>query len=167
MAEQGSRDNPELLSRLMDAGLPDEDAWRPEELGEILRRQLAVPLSVDLEPLDPSVPGLLEAAGAGGATLRTFEDLFYHPSPPLRLLELAKEFGKSNLRSPPRLLPRDVAMVLYVTSIVVALRRCRARISQLTPETLRHRVTWILQQPWVDARLRALVSQELPPSVGH
>jgi hypothetical protein len=167
MTEQKSRDNPELLSRLMDVSLPDADSWQPEELGEILRRQLAAPLTVDLGPLDPGVPDLVQAAGAGGATLQTFEDLFHHPSPPLRLLELAKEFGKANLKRRPPLLPRDVAMVVYVTSIVVALRRCRARISQLTPETLQHRVTWILEQPWVDARLRALVSEERPPSAGQ
>ena len=141
--------------------------WQPHELGAILHHQLSVPLAAELGPLvlgaavrsDGGGAGALDDGGAdagGGARLATFGDVLHHPRPPVRLLELIKDFAKSSRADPQGALPSDVATVLYVAAVVVARVACGRRISRLTDAAERDNVAWVLARPWLDPPTRAL-----------
>jgi hypothetical protein len=53
-------------------------------------------------------------------------------------------------------LPLEVAQVLYNLAGAIAFLRCRARIIGLDDNQYRKNITWVLSQPWLDARLRPL-----------
>jgi hypothetical protein len=53
-------------------------------------------------------------------------------------------------------LPLEVAQVLYNLAGALAFLRCRTRIIGLDNDQYRKNLTWVLRQPWLDARLRPL-----------
>jgi hypothetical protein len=89
--------------------------------------------------------------------IKTFRDLLRHSHPPVELLELTKRFAKRCRSCPDSPLPDEVATVLYFLAIVVAQTKCRARISGLDGEALRHGLDWALGQSWLDADIRRLL----------
>jgi DNA-directed RNA polymerase specialized sigma24 family protein len=58
-------------------------------------------------------------------------------------------------------LPFEVAQVLYNLAGALALCRCDARIIGLGDDQYRKNITWVLNQPWLDARLRPLFQTAL------
>ena len=154
--------DPKLLAEVMGIGTEESDLWAPEDLGAILRHQLAAALADELAPLDAHVGEKLEAhRSAGGPALATFGDLLHHPRPPVALLELTKEFARWSKSHPLTPLPGRVATILYVTSIVVARTRRAARISKMDDQALRVGVLWALEQSWLDEPLRRLLTEGL------
>jgi len=89
--------------------------------------------------------------------LKSFSDLFHHPSPPIELLKLTKEFAKANMDHPESGLPTDIVSVLYYTSIAAALVRLDTRISQLKDADLRRGLLWAKDQAWIDEETKALL----------
>jgi len=87
--------------------------------------------------------------------------LFHHPSPPIELLRLTKEFAKANMDHPESGLPTEIVGVLYYTSIAVALVRLDARISQLKDADLRRGLLWAKEQAWVDEETKTLLIEAL------
>jgi hypothetical protein len=152
------RSDPERLARVFALAEDRSLDYRPEELGAILRHQLATSVEFDLGSLDPGSQRLLRAAAAcgGGGGIRTFGELFAHPQPPVSLLVLTKTFAKSNLSHPDSPLPPEIATVLYYASIVVALVRCDRQITELTQSELACGLEQLLDQPWLEPRLLAL-----------
>ena len=51
-------------------------------------------------------------------------------------------------------MPLEIAQVLYNLAGALALTRCQARIIGLADERYRKNVLWMLNQPWLDTRLR-------------
>jgi hypothetical protein len=51
-------------------------------------------------------------------------------------------------------LPFEVAQVLYNLAGALALCRCDSRIVGLGDDQFRKNITWVLNQSWLDARLR-------------
>ena len=51
-------------------------------------------------------------------------------------------------------MPVDVARVLYNLAGALALTRCGARIVGLRDDQYCKNLAWVLNQPWLDARLR-------------
>jgi len=151
-----------LLAQMMEVGAGDRRVWRPEELSAVYRHQLGAPVLCDLESLDPGLAAKLRTLCASeGLLLKSFADLFFHPNPPVELLELTKQFGKSHSNQPDSILPHEIAVLLYVASIVVAMTRCEKRITELGDAELRSRIEWFLQQPWIDGNMRALLGEGL------
>jgi len=93
--------------------------------------------------------------------LKSFADLFHHPSPPLELLELIKDFAKANLDHPESGLPDEIATTLYYTSIATALVRLDARITQLPDADLQRGLRWAMEQGWLDAATKELLARAL------
>lgn len=151
-----STTDPRRLARMMEAG-PGQRAWELDELGAIFRHQLTAPIDFDLASLGARAMTTLRShATAGGAAPRTFAELFHDPQPPLDLLVLTKQFAKTSRADEESGLPAAVATVLYLASIVVARLRCGQRITGQSDEALAFGVQWVLDQPWVDERTRAL-----------
>ena len=165
MNDDPFRSQPDALAQLLAIDGDRPPAWRHDELSDILQHQLRAPLMFDLGRLGGAgtphdAGGQHPPAGAGpGVGLHCFGDLLYHPSPPVELLVLAKQFAKTADQGGP--LPPQIATFLYYAVIVVALLRHGARISRLSDQTLRDGLRWLSPQPWLDARARGLVAEGL------
>ncbi len=156
--------NPGQLAQLLAMAPHETSDWRANELAAILRHQLAVPVEFEL-------PGASNAGGDSGlppmpADVRcilttTFGDLLRHADPPLSMLRRVKDFAKACREDPRGPLPREVAMVLYLASILAALTRHGAAITKLTPDELHKATEWALSQEWLDEALRPLFEEGL------
>ena len=156
------KSRPKNLAELMEAGMSRARLWRPDELAAIFRHQMSVPVVVDLGGFDPGTAAKLKAlSDAQGLLLKSFSDLFHHPSPPVELLTLAKDFAKANLDYPESSLPSEIATVLYYASIATALVRLDTRISQLKDEDLRRGLLWAREQTWIDEATQTLLVKTL------
>jgi hypothetical protein len=91
--------------------------------------------------------------------VRTFEDLFHHPAPPIELLRSVKDFAKANRNHPARALPNEIATLLYFASIAVARTRCGRRITSLGEKEILAGIAWALAQDWVDSRTKSLLRE--------
>ena len=163
-AEDRIRANPERLVRLLAVAGGSAGDWRPEEFREILRHQLVAPIWLDVPrfaqfPADRTAGA--SVADPAGEGIRSFDDLFHHPAPPIRLLRLTKDFAKSNWNHPGSTLPGEIAALLYYESILAAWLHAKVHISQLSDEDLRAGSEWVLQQTWVDDRTRELFLEGL------
>ncbi len=119
---------------------------------------MQAPVLLDLGGFDPGTAVRLKTLSeAQGLILKSFSDLFHHPSPPLELLRLTKDFAKANLDHSESGLPSEIVSVLYYTSIAVALVRLDTRISQLKDADLRRGLLWARDQAWVDEKTKALL----------
>ena len=137
------------LARVMNLGASEEALWEPEELAAILRHQLRTEVHFDLSRLENSAAGLEQLKAAQQPPIRTFADLLAHPRPPVDLLELTKQFAKASQSTHDGTLPDEVATVLYLLSIVAALR-CRHLMTSLGKQALLERIEWALSQRWLD-----------------
>jgi len=150
------------LASLLATGEEGARLWRPEELAAIFRHQMSAPMLVDLGALDARTAARVKTLSAAqNLLLKSFADLFHHPTPLIELLELVKNFAKSNLDHPESGLPGEIAAALYYTSIAAALARLDARISQLPDAELRRGLKWSLAQPWLDEKTRGLLAAAL------
>jgi hypothetical protein len=151
-----------LLAEMMRIGAGDRKVWNSEDLSAIFRHQLSAPVQFDLANLDAGLANKLRTLSeAQGLLIRSFADLLYHPNPPVELLELTKQFAKACRNHPDSLLPHEIATLLYFASIVTALTRCGRRITELDEVALRSGIEWLVQQPWVDERMRMLLGEGL------
>jgi len=149
---------PKSLAALLDSGSEKARLWAPDELAAIFHHQMATPVFVDLGGFDPGTAVRLKTLSeAQGLLLKSFSDLFHHPSPPVELLRLTKEFAKANMNQPESGLPTEVVNVLYYASIATALVRLDARISQLKDEDLRRGLLWATDQAWIDVETKMLL----------
>jgi hypothetical protein len=149
---------PKSLAALLESSGEHARLWRPDELGAIFRHQMSAPVLVDLGGYDAGAAvRLKKLSDAQGLLLKSFSDLFYHPTPPLELLEAVKNFAKANMDNAESTLPNEVAGALYYTSIAAALVRLDARITRLADDALRRGLLWAKDQPWLDAPTRELL----------
>lgn len=157
----------QTVAALLDAGLDDGRIWNPAELEAILKHQLSAPIQVDLVSMEQHLAAQLRlAVESQGLLLKSFGDLLCHPNPPLELLRLTKDFAKACRQSHGGPLPREIATILYFASIVVAMVRCRYRITRLEDAEIRHGVEQCLAQPWLDPRTRRLFDEGLKAMPG-
>jgi hypothetical protein len=150
------------LAALMETGAEQARLWGPDELAAIFRHQMSAPVLVDLGGFDPGTAVRLKTLSeAQGLLLKSFSDLFHHPSPPIALLKLTKEFAKANMDHPESGLPTEIVSVLYYASIAAALVRLDARISRLKEADLRRGLLWAKDQAWIDEETKALLLKAL------
>lgn len=163
MAEHNAYDtDSQRLEGLVREQLGTGKVFAAHEVGAILRHQLAAPVAFDLGALE-----VVEAqrvrliTDAQGLLLRSFADLFGHAHPPLKLLELTKQFAKAHMSDPQSPLPQDVARVLYILSILTARRKCQAVITTQDDASIRAHARDILGQAWLDEATRAMLQEGL------
>jgi len=156
------KSRPKSLATLLAAREERGRLWRPDELGAIFRHQMSAPVMVDLGAFDAATAVKLKMLSeAQGLLLKSFAELFHHPSPPVELLELTKDFAKLNLDHSESTLPNEIAGVLYYTSIAAALVRLDTRISQLKDADLRRGLLWAREQAWIDEETKGLLIKAL------
>ncbi|WP_428937016.1 hypothetical protein [Fontivita pretiosa] len=150
------------LASIVDLDPSADRVWHPEELGAILRHQLAVPIQFDLAGLAPgAAKKLATLSAASGLLLQSLADLLAHPAPPVELLVMLKDFAKANAAHRDSALPSDVAKVVYLLTIAAALVRCGQRITSVSDAELAAGLTWASNQHWLEPRERSLLSQAL------
>jgi hypothetical protein len=152
------RTAPKSLSDLLGANVRNAPQWRPDELGDILRHQLEAPLLFDLRGSGIWQRASMTAAPAA-ACPHSFGELLRHPSPPIDLLRLTKDFAKSSDLDPESPLPTEVATTLYYAAIVVAHLRHGQLITELEPGVVERGVEWALRRPWLDEITRELFEE--------
>lgn len=151
--------DPRMLARMLDLQADRQGPWEPGELGQILQHQLAAAVESDLLGADQGWAEKLRRQCAVEPPIRTFKDLLHHPAPPVELLRLTKQYAKASRGHSDSPLPDEVASVLYVLSIAVALAKCGRRITRLSDDGLRLSLDWALEQSWVDPSTRGLLEQ--------
>ena len=150
--------DPVTLSELFSVGEEDRPKiWAAEELREVLAHQLRAALVYDLG----SAGALRDAEALGQQGVRTFGDLLRHPSPPVDLLRLAKDYFKSSLVSEDGPLPPDVARLLYYGVIGVAGLRHGVSISSLKKQELTRGLKWAASRDWVEEELKGVLGEAL------
>jgi len=155
------------LAALLATGEERARLWRPDELAAIFRHQISTPMLVDLGGFDPrSAARLKLVSETQGLLLKSFADLLQHPTPPVELLEVVKNFAKANLDQPESGLPAEIASALYYLCIAAALGRRDARISQLPNADLRRGLSYTREQTWLDEPARALLALALEKIAG-
>jgi len=156
--------DPKALSALMSlaGGGADEITIPPHELAAMWRHQLGAPLTFDLKDVEPDPTSLAQMTHAGERELETFGQLLDDPQPPVELLQIVKEFAKSQSAGGEPLLPKPIGSALYYAAIATARLRCGGqRISALDDAELRRGVEWAVQQAWLDEGTRQLFAQAL------
>jgi len=157
-SEAALRSNPKGLAALFNSGSATARLWRPDELTAIFRHQLTAPVLVDLGRLDLGAAAKLKGlTDAQGLILKSFAELFHHPTPPIELLAMTKDFAKANMSQPESALPHEIATAIYYLSIAAAAVRLGERISQLPDADLRRGYAWACAQEWIDADTKALL----------
>jgi hypothetical protein len=150
------------LASLLATGEERGKLWRADELAAIFRHQMSSPMLVDLGTFDSRTAARLRTLSeAQGLLLKSFGDLFHHPTPIIELLELVKDFAKANLDHPDSGLPGEIAAALYFTSIAAAIVRLNARISQLGDVDLQRGFRRTMAQTWLDDPTKELLAQAL------
>jgi hypothetical protein len=155
------------LATLMAAGGECARLWRPDELAAIFRHQMSAPMLVDLGAFDDRAAAQLRLRSeAQSLLLKSFADLFQHPTPLVELLQLVKNFARANMDQPESALPGEIAAVLYYSSIAAALVRLNTRITQLPDADLERGLAWAGGQPWLDEPTRGLLAGALAKVAG-
>ena len=154
--------DPLRLVPLIEMEMDEDRIWEADELAAVLKHQLTAPLSVDLGTLGRGAAGRVKLlAEAEELTLKSLGDLLHHAHPPIELLKLAKRFAKACVLNKNGPLPHDIALVIYYACIVVAMTRCRRRITGLSDDTVRRGLEWGLAQKWVDKRTARIYTDGL------
>lgn len=148
------------LSQLLTLGTADGPLWTEQDLPDLLKHQLSAPLVFDLRWSNgkgaAGLPGRRPTPG-----IHSFGDLLRHPSPPVDLLVLVKEFAKSAREDPNSGLPAEVAGYLYFAAVAAAMVRCGQRITDLADAQVRDGLQWVLAQGWVGEDNKSVVREGL------
>jgi hypothetical protein len=131
----------------------NEAGWSVDELASIWRHQLTAPLAFDLGELSPDA-GAAAIALCRPLSIKSLADLLDHPSPPLELLGMLKDFARSKRTDPNSAFPSAIAMSLYFTAIAMALLRLDCRLSRMDDSALRSGMRWTANQTWLDQATR-------------
>ena len=144
------KSQPPRLAEVLAVDPAAPEALSAEELGAILRHQLATPIARDTNsPVD--------SPDDGGDEL-TYGQLLAAGRPPLDVLRRVKTFAKSSKADPNGPLPPEVATVLYFATICRARLSHGSRISGLDDAGVAEGVRWTLRQAWVPESIHELVA---------
>jgi hypothetical protein len=156
-----SQVDPVSLADLMDCRSDREETWSAGDLEAILEHQLGADVQFDLERLDEAVgldlTKMLNVAGR--PPIRSFRDLFEHPQPPIELLDLTRRFAKECRSRGDSPIPAEIATMLYLASIAVAMIKCKHRLTALADEALCNGFDWALGKTWLDESMRQLLRE--------
>jgi DNA-directed RNA polymerase specialized sigma24 family protein len=146
--------------------LENLDSMGPAAPGTLLRRRPGARLGrslIDEPPLNlRSLIGETQPA-ALDASREELTDLFQRLKTFAKRVHRSGKPGQNAARDAARVagrlensMPFEVAQVLYNLAGALALTRCETRIIGLSDAQYRKNVTWVLNQTWLDTRLRPI-----------
>ena len=152
------------LLRLIGLDEATATGWALADAASIFNHQMNAPLDFDLsaEALQgtTTISAFKELPVAQKSGIKTFGQLFQHPSPPIEVLKLAKDFFKRMVGGYSKNSAEyQVAYVSYVLSVAVARIRHEKRITNLSDANLLKGLDWALSQAWVETSIRKVLDQ--------
>jgi hypothetical protein len=166
LPQPAANDRALLLGLMSLAGAETDSAsvsarrpWSAHELAAVWRHQMSAPLLLDLGGINDQAMATVTMHAQSAQRLENFPDLMAHPHPPIELLQLTKDFAKSQRYSQGGAFPVEIASALYYAAIVLARLRLGQRITEMGDDRLRQGVQWSLQQPWLDATTKSLFAE--------
>lgn len=149
LSGSGPEEEAARLSRVIGVDDSEPEKWSDADLCAMLRHQLAAPLAFEFGAKYRRALRMPNHPPAGGIT--TFRDLFDHPTPPLWLLQMAKEFFKKQAGGDSDRRPEQkVCYLLYLESILIAKLRAGASITKMSDDDLVRGIEWVAAQTWVE-----------------
>jgi hypothetical protein len=158
--------DPRALSSMLEFQ-EHQHTWSADDLRAMVGHQLAAPLHLSLGALSAEVSHQIRQIRPALNPLLSLDQLLRHEQPPLELLKLVKRFAKICMGDQENPLPSEIVMVLYYASIAAALVRLGKPITRLPVESLRHGMSWLLDQRWLTQELRNLLNDALAHFDAH
>jgi hypothetical protein len=152
----------DILRALMAPSRPDTGAWSSNELREILEHQMAAPLVAEQERF-AMLAGCATNRVAdliSSSSCRTFGDLLRNKTPPIAALRLVKDFAKAAMADEDDL-PRDVARVLYILTILRGQKVSGGQLTGLDDSIIVREARRCLAFGWLPEHVRSLVREGL------
>lgn len=155
-----------IVASLFTAGQGSIRPVDDSEFGSLLNHQMRASVVAVLSEETNEPRATLDeiARELAGLGIRTFADLFDHPTPPAAALDAVRRYTKRLLKGEPESLPLDVARVLYVVTELCASTPNAVAHGLASTANLSHLGRWCLAQTWLDERTRRLVRRGLTPS---
>ena len=152
------------LLRLIGLDEATKSGWAVVDAASIFHHQMNAPLDFDLSgetrPGNTTLSALKELSAAQTLGIKTFGQLFRHPSPPIEILKLAKDFFKRMAGVHPKdSAEYQVAYACYVLSVTVVRIKHEKRITNLSDASLLKGLDWTLRQAWVETSIRQVLDQ--------
>jgi len=151
----GNAKSKNILRALMDPSEPDAVPWSSGELRAMLEHQLATQLEAECNSLARTSQCTVEQAREviRSCGCLTFGDLLLNRSAPIEAVRLVKEYAKTSLTRDGDL-PRDVARVLYVLSILCGRRAGAGHITSMDESSLSREISRCLTFAWLPESIR-------------
>jgi len=149
------------VARLLKIGAGDRARWEPLELAHIFQHQMEAPLLDDLRCDVSQMQAIAPLLRDVGTPIVTFKDLLLHPSPPVSLLCMLKDFAKTADKGADDPLPPAIATSLYLLAIAAAMAKRSERITSLDNEELSRSFQWILDQNWLPLEMHKVVTSAM------
>ncbi len=154
--------NTEAIRRLLSVETAAAEEWLPDEFEVMLEHQLGTSLAVSVSQLDAARGlGTQQLLDRLGSPSMTFFEALARGGATVEVLGIVKWFAKECLTSTDPLLPKPIAIYLYIVSIVTALRLHGACISSTPEYKLETDLCWLAGQPWVTGAAGGLVESAL------
>ena len=134
--------------------------WSESDISDIFHHQMKVPLSVELSNLDPECSARLRAyADDRSLVIKSLSDLLTHPTPPVELLQMIKDFAKANRTQTEEGLPGPVASSIYYLAIASAWVALGRRITTMADEGVVKGLRWTAKRPWIGPAYLGILEQ--------
>jgi DNA-directed RNA polymerase specialized sigma24 family protein len=139
----------------------DWQLWNADDLGPILRHQLDMPLQMLLSDEPSTWAKVSELRHQVAPPIKTVRELIHHKQPPLELLRAVKRWCKRRIAVQDQTLPSDVTLVLYLTTIAVALRRHSKLITSMAEAQVKARFAAVVSHAWLPNDLREEIAKAI------
>jgi hypothetical protein len=134
-------------------------SWSPQDLADVLDHFLCTPMAGELAvQTTPNQTGIVTEPSDIDPAL-TFGDLLLSADPVAALLKRVKDYAKWALRNTDVLLPAEVAMVVYITTLCCAYAAGLRRFSKMGRTDVERSARWCLAQGWVSPNIRKVLRQ--------
>ncbi len=151
----------ESLAELFGLQTDRDSLWPVEDMAEILRHQMSIPIGRALMPCSSDVAGGPLPAESVHRISLSFDDLLDQPHPPLDLLKAVKLLARKAIHDRSGALPTEIPTAFYFGSIALARLRHGQSITSSDDEVAQIGIKLLLRQPWIEQRLRDILQQAM------
>lgn len=145
------------LAGLLNWNEDEHSPWSNEQLAALFEHQLKTPLCEQFAEVSPRLTAALSPVTSGeDQPIATLEDLLKHPSPPIEVLRAVKDWATHSMRSKNDKTPPQIAPIVYLTAVAVALVRCDERISTSGDTDLEATFRQALEATWTGDQIRRI-----------
>lgn len=150
------------LAKLLDLNDEEPSPWSDEQLTASFEHHLTLPLKECLTEVSPRVAaGLVLVSSNDVAPIVTLNDLLNHSSPPVDVLRAVKDWATFSMQNKGADTPPQIAPVIYLCAVAVALLRCNERITRSDNADLEVTFRQALGASWISKPVHRLFQEAL------